>query len=290
MSALASTPLENHIAPARDWVGPAARSPHPVTFQGVLRSEWVKLRSLRSSTATLLSTGAMMLFVGAIAAALRGGLLTTGARGDGGPRGSDPTSIALSGSLLAPLIIGVLGIMLITNEYSTGTIRTTITMVPGRLPILWGKVVVLITVALPVMLVSTFATFFVGQALLSAGGAQTAAITDPDVLRAVLGTAFYLTGVAVLGLGIGTLLRGTAVSISLLVGLLFLLPGLGALLLPADWQQNVLLYLPSNAASSFTSVALQPDMLTAGGGAVVFALWVAVPLAAAAVVLKRRSV
>lgn len=260
----------------------------PVTFTGVLRSEWVKLRSVRSTTTTLVATAGTLLFVGAIAAALSGGLIAS--TGDGGPGGDDPTSTVLAGSLLAPLIIGVLGVILITSEYSTGTIRSTMTMVPKRLPVLWGKAAVLAAVALPVMVVSTLVTFFAGQALLSAGGGTTAAITDPGVLRAVLGTGLYLAGVAVLGLAIGTLLRSTAVAISTLVALLFLLPGLGALLLPASWQDNVLLYLPSNAASSFTSVATQPGLLSPGVGAAVFAAWVAVPLALAAVALKRRPV
>lgn len=283
---LAPTPHRSTAA-GPDAPGERSRLARPVTFAGVLRSEWVKLRSVRSTTTTLLSTGGIMLFIGAIGAALTGGLLSAG-DGDGG--GGDPTSTVLSGSLLAPLVIGVLGIMLVTSEYSTGTIRPTMTMVPRRLPVLWGKAIVLAAVALPVMVVSTLATFFVGQALLGAGGAETVAITDPGVLRAVLGTGVYLAGTAVLGLAVGTLLKGTAVSISTLVGLLFLLPGLGSLLLPASWREDVLQYLPSNAATSFTSVAAQPGLLGAGAGAVVFAAWVLVPLAAAAVVLGRRSV
>ena len=262
----------------------------PVSASGVVGSEWVKLRSVRSSTTTLLAAALTLLLVGAMAAAFNGGLLAEPPDGDGGPNGSDPTSTVLAGILLAPLIIGVLGVMLITSEYATGTIRSTMTLVPKRLPVLWAKAVVLTFVVLPVMVVATLATFFVGQLLLDAGGTATASIGDPGVLRALLGTAAYLTGVALIGLALGTLLRGTAVAVSALVTLVFLLPGLGGFLLPVSWQDNVLVYLPSNAASSFTSVAPGPEVLATGTGVAVFAAWVVVPMLAAAVALKRRPV
>jgi ABC-type transport system involved in multi-copper enzyme maturation permease subunit len=266
------------------------RAPQPVTAIGVLRSEWVKLRSLRSSTMTLLGSGAALLVIGAIAAAVSGGLLATPDDDGDGFGAGDPTSIAMSGILLAPLIIGVLGVLLITGEYATGTIRTTMTLVPKRLPVLWAKVAVLTAVTVPVMVLAALTTFWTGQLILDAGGAGTASLGDPGVLRAVLGTAGYLAGVALLGLASGTLLRGTAQAISVLVSLIFLLPGLGALLLPVDWQDNVLRYLPSNAASSFTTVAPGPELLSAGTGALVFAAWVVVPVLLAAVALRRRPV
>lgn len=259
----------------------------PVRFSGVLRSEWVKLRSLRSSRTTLLAAAGVLLLIGLIGAAFNGGLLAEPP--DPGDAG-DPTSTVMAGLLLAPLIIAVLGIMNITAEYATGTIRSTMTFVPRRLPVLWAKAAVLTAVALPVMVVASLVTFLSGQALLDAGDAATASLTDPGVLRAVLGSGIYLTGIAVMGLAFGTLLRGTAVAISALFGLIFLVPGLGSFLLPASVQDNVLLYLPSNAASSFTSVAPGPELLGTASGAAVFAAWVIVPLLLAAAALKRRSV
>ncbi len=261
----------------------------PVTASGVLRSEWVKLRSVRSSRMTLLASAAVLLLIGALTSALNGGLLASPDDGGGlGP--GDPTGTALAGIVFTPLLIGVLGVLAITSEYSTGTIRSTMTLIPKRLPVLWAKAAVLTAVTLPVMLVAALVTFWSGQLLLDAGGAGTVTLGDPGVLRAVLGTAVYLTGVVLIGLAAGTLLRGTAVAISALFGLVFLLPGLGSLLLPASWQDNVLLYLPSNAASAFTTVAPGPELLSAGTGAIVFAAWVVVPLIAAAVTLKRRPV
>ena len=272
----------------------AARSPQPeqaVTGSGVLRSEWVKLRSVRSSTMTLLASAGMMLFIGAAAAALNGGLLTA-SLDEGGAAPEDPTATVLGGILLVPLIIGILGVMSITSEYATGTIRSTMTFVPKRLPVLWSKAAVLTALTLPVMAVATLATFLVGQWLLGAGdlGVPTAALGDPGVLRAVLGTAAYLTGIAVIGLALGTLLRSTSAALSALFGLVFLVPLLGGFLLPASIRDNVLLYLPSNAGTSFTSVTPTPDLLGSGAGALVFAAWVVVPVLAAGVALKRRPV
>jgi hypothetical protein len=93
-----------------------------------------------------------------------------------------------------------------------------------------------------------------------------------------------------MGLVFGTLLRSTAVAISALFALVFLLPGLGSFLLPASVRDDVLLYLPTNAASSFTSVTPGPELLGTAAGAAVFAAWVVVPLLVAAVALKRRPV
>ena len=278
-----------------DLFQPAAARPQqrgrPVSTSGVLRSEWVKLRSVRSSTMTLLAAAATLLFIGVVTAAVNGGLLSTEVD-EGGPVAEDPTSMVLSGVLLVPVIIGILGVMSITSEYATGTIRATMTFVPKRLPVLWSKAAVLVAVTLPVMVVATLSTFLIGQWLLGAGdlGVPTAALDDPGVLRAVLGTAGYLTGIAVLGLSIGTVLRTTPAALSALFALVFIVPGLGGFLLPASVRDNVLLYLPSNAGTSFTSVTPVPEMLGPAAGAAVFAAWVLLPLLAAAALLKRRAV
>ena len=118
----------------------------------------------------------------------------------------------------------------------------------------------------------------------------TGSLGDSGVLRAVLGSGVYLTGVALIGLALGTIMRGTAAAISVLFGLIFLVPGLAAFLPPAGVRDNVLLYLPPNAGASFTSVIPDPELLGSRAGAVVFAGWVVVPLLAAAVALRRRPV
>lgn len=273
--------------------GPAAAAPPArsvarwrLTGRGVLRSEWVKLRSLRSNSLILAGTAAAMLVVGLVFSAIVGGVVTGPA--DGPPLVGDPTGTALQGMQLAQLVIGVLGVLAITSEYATGMIRSTFTVVPGRLPVLWAKAAVITAATFVTMLVTSFVAFLAGQALIAGGDIAPAALGDPGVLRAVVGTAGYLTGVALIGLAVGALLRSTAGAISTLVGVVFLLPGLGAVLLPASWQDNVLQYLPSNAGSAFTSVNPEAGLLSPTAGLLVFLAWIAVPLAAAAIAVKRR--
>lgn len=254
---------------------------------GILRSEWVKLRSLRSNYAVLGFSAVALLAVGTIFSGFVGGVFTN--TEEAGQFANNPAGASLQGTMIAQLIIGVLGIMAITAEYATGTIRTTFTMVPQRLPVLVAKTVVVGVVTFVTMLASSFAVFFLGQAIIGTGTVPTASLGDAGVLRAVLGTAGYLTGIALLGLAIGTLLRSTAGSISTLVALIFLLPGLGQLLLPTRWSTHVLKYLPSNAGEAFTAVHTSPDLLTPTTGLWVFLAWIVLPLLAAAVVLRRRA-
>lgn len=227
------------------------------------------------------------MLIGLLFAAITAGLVTTG--DPGSEFANNPGGATLQGTLLAQLIIGVLGVLAMTSEYTTGTIRTTLALVPKRLPVLWAKAAVVAAVNFPTMLASSFIAFFAGQALISSGGMATASLGDPGMLRAVIGTAAYLSGVAVLGLAVGTLLRSTAAAISTLVALVFLLPGLGQLLLSASWKDNVRQYLPGNAGASFSDVHATAGQLSVGAGAAVFAAWVLIPLAMAAVALRRRS-
>ena len=132
-------------------------------------------------------------------------------------------------------------------------IRSTFAAVPKRLPVLWAKAGVLAVVTGVPMLVAVFTAFFTGQAILSGDGTG-AALTDPGVLRAVLGSVGFLAGVALLGLAIGAIVRNTAGAIAALVAILLLLPGLLGLVLPSGWGDTVVSYLPSNAAAAFTTV------------------------------------
>jgi len=202
---------------------------------------------------------------------------------------ANPAGATLQGVLLAQLIIGVLGVTVITSEYSSGMIRSTLAAVPSRLPVLLAKAAVVACVTFPVMLVTALTAFFAGQLLIGSGDLATASISDPGVLGAIVGTAGYLTGVALMGLAVGTLLRSTAAAISTLFAVVFLLPGLGMLLLPESIRDSVLKFLPSSAGESFMSVLAVPGQLGAGAGTAVFVAWVAVPLVAAAVVLRRRN-
>ena len=275
----------------------AAPAGHLRVTQGrVIASEWIKLRSLRSTLYTLAAAFVVMVGFGMLAAAAVTGEIRRGDGGGpgsgGGPRGDfamDATSISLAGLTLAQMIIGVLGVLIVSGEYSTGMIRSSLTAVPRRLPVLWAKAVVVSAVALGAMLVAVFVAFFASQAIL-AGKDMDVAIGSDGVLRALIGAAVYLTGVGVLGVALGALLRHTAGAITTLFAALLVVPGLIGLVLPDSWTENVTPYLPSNAGQAFTSaVDTGQGLLGPGAGLATFLTYLVVLLAAAAVMLRRRD-
>ena len=256
-----------------------------VTQWRVIVSEWIKIRSLRSTVYTLLAAVVVVVGFGVIAALTSTGAITTG--NGGGDVGTDPVAISLTGVTLAQLVIGVLGVLVITADYSTGMIRSTLAAVPKRLPVLWAKAGVLAVVTSVPMLAAVFAAFLTGQAILSGDGGVT--LTDPGVLRAVLGSVGYLAGVALLGLATGAIIRITAGAIAAFVGALLLLPPLLSAVLPSGWGDTVVSYLPSNAAAAFTTVNPGANLLSPGAGLAVFAGYVVVLFGAAAALLIRRD-
>lgn len=251
-----------------------------VTAARVIRSEWIKLRSLRSTTITLVVALVVVIGLGLVAASV--------VSGDGlqpGNSQSDPTDLSLSGVTLGQLIVGVLGVLIAAGEYSTGMIRSTLAAVPTRLPVLWAKVVVFGTVTLLVSLIGVVVAFLGGQAILGADGVT---FSDDGVLRSVIGAAIYLTGIGLLGLAFGAILRHTAGAIGALVGVVLLLPSIVGLL-PDSWSEPISKILPSNAGSAFMSVDPGSTLLSPGAGLAVFAAWIVAALAVAAVLMRRRD-
>jgi ABC-2 type transport system permease protein len=196
-------------------------------------------------------------------------------------------SLTLTGASLAQIILAILGVLLVSGEYSSGMIRASLAAVPRRLPVLWGKAIVIGAVSLVVAIPASFVAFLLGQRIL--GDHAHVSLSDPGVLRAVLGTGVYLAAIVVLGVAIGALLRHAAGSIGLMFVLLLVAPGLLALVLPDSWSTAIVPYLPSNAGASFTSVVPADGLLSAGAGAAVLAAWIVVLLGAAAVLLRRRD-
>mgnify|MGYP001245668244 CR=1 FL=1 len=261
--------------------GPAALK---VTQLRVIGSEWTKLVSLRSTLWTLL--------VAVVSTVALGGLIATAAvtswdQFEPAARAAfDPTETALAGTDLAQIAIGVLGVLMMTGEYSTGMIRATFSAVPTRLPVLWAKTIVFSGVSFVLMLVSCLAAFLLGQAVLASEGIGTS-LGEPGVLAAVVGTAFYLTSIGVLGVALGALVRNTAGAIAALFGILLgLVPLVGLLPSELEWIGD---YLPLVVGATLKSVVSDDGLPTAGGVAVLCA-YMAVALAAAAVLLKRRDV
>ena len=217
-----------------------------VTQPRVLLSEWTKFRSLRSTVFTLLIAVVLSIGIGALISAVSASqyhTLSPAARA-----GFNPVSLSLNGTLFSQLAIGVLGVLVISGEYGTGMIRSSLTAVPGRLPVLWAKLGVFAGVVFAVMLVTSFVSFFLGQALLSSQHAGVA-ISAPGALRSVAGVALYLTVTGMTGMALGGLLRNTAAGISIFVAAFFVIPPLAGLL-PASWSSHFAQYLPSNAGQA----------------------------------------
>lgn len=255
-----------------------------VTLSRVLRMEWIKFWSLRSTVLTLAITALLTIGIGALVSGVVGS-------GDGGPGTDDfgdPTAISLSGVMLAALAMAALGVLMSSGEYASGMIRATLAAVPARLPVLWAKAIVFAAVSLVLMFATSVVAFLIGQEILSSRGLDSVALSDPGVFRAVAGASVYLTGAGLIGLALGALLRNTAGATTTVVGLLFVFPLL-IQVLPASWYETVSPVLPSNAAGSFMAVETASPALSPWPGLAVFAGYVVVLLAGAAVLLRRRD-
>jgi hypothetical protein len=254
-----------------------------VTPARAAKSEWIKLISLRSSWITMAASVVAVIGFGALIC-----YITNSHWSEFRPEeraNFDPVGRSLRGSDFAQLAIGVLGVLIVTGEYSTGMIRSSIMAVPRRLPVLLGKVAVFAAVTFVLMTVSAFVVFLLGQQLLGSHGTTLGA---PHALRAVIGVGLYLTVIGVFAVGLGFILRNTAGGIATLFGLLLVVPGLGELL-PTSWQPHILPYLPSNAGAGVFSVRTEPGMLSTWVGFAVFCAWALAALLIGALLLRRRD-
>lgn len=272
------------LAP-RGGVGEASSGPG-VTFPRILRSEWTKLRSLRSTRYSLLAAVVMMILLAVGVALAQMGRWNSMSVFD--RLRYDSIDNAVGGYHLAQLAIGVLGVMVITGEYSTGMIRSSLMAVPRRLPMLWAKALVFALVSFVLMLVATFVSFFLVQAIVTRHHVQHG-IGDPHALRAVIGAALFLTVLGLLSVGLGALIRNTAGAIAAFVFLLFVLPGITAIL-PAHMADAISPYLPLNAGTTVaTSRFDDSHHLGTWLGFALFCGYAALALAAGAITLMRRD-
>ena len=257
-----------------------------VTQRHVARSEWTKLWSLRSTRWSLLAAVAAIVGLGILVAAVQ-----TGRWAQLSPEERarfDSIDFGVGGYHLALLAIGVLGVLVISGEYSTGMIRSSLMAVPRRLPVLWAKLGVFAGVTFVLMLVSALVSFFAVQAI-TASHHVNHSLGDPHALRVVIGTALFLTVLGALGVGLGALVRNTAGGIASLVGLLFVLPGITALL-PSSTGDAISPYLPFSAGSAVaTSTFDNPHHLAPWAGFAVFCAYAVVIIAAGAVRLARSD-
>ncbi len=281
-----TSPATTSAAPSRS-AGPG-RGTHRLTWLGILRSEWIRFCTTRSTWGTLVAMGALMAVFGAVAAAASTGAVEgPGGAAPPGFDGADTVGVLTAGQTPGVLVIGVLGVMLGAREYASGMARTTYSAVPRRWRVLVARVLVLGTCSLVVIGVGVALAFMGGNAVLAAADASTASLDDDGTVRVLVGVTAYLSGAGLLGLFLGTLTRGIGLGVGAVVGLLLVLPGFGTLLLPDDWQ-DALDFLPSQAAESFTTVA--GGGLGLGTGTAVLVGWLVVVGAVAVAALHRRDV
>jgi hypothetical protein len=254
---------------------------------GALRSEWIKLRTVRSTIWTLLVT--VVLGIGfSVLSVLAAKSRSSG----GGPGGGfvvvDPTRRSLSGVIFAQLAIGVLGVLVMSAEYSSGTIRATFSAIPRRLVVLAAKTAVFGFVAIVVSEIVTFVAFFIGQAIFSSSSLPHATLGQPGVLRAVAGGGLYLTLLALFALGLATIIRHTAGSISAFVGLLLIVPLL-LNALPTNYQNDIGRFLPINIGVNVVSIAPQANSFSPWVGLLVLAAYAVGTLVIGGALLVRRD-
>lgn len=272
------TTAEPRLEPAS-----ASRPHYKVTGWRVVRSEWAKLWSLRSTWITL-SLGLLFLLVFGLIISLQfnaGNL-------DSDFDTSKAVGLSLFGLPFAQLALGVLGVLVMAGEYSTGMVRSSLAAVPRRLPVLWSKAGLYGLVAAVVGTIGALVAFLIGSQIVS-GTSAAQSLTDSGVVRCLLGAGLYLGLIGVTCVALGALLRSVAGGISVLVGVFVLAPGLTRLL-PSSWQDNVGSYLPSNAGESVYTLVPDHSALSPGAGLAVILGWTVLAVAGAAYRLKRNDV
>jgi len=230
-------------------------------FSGILRSEMCKLRTVRSTFWALAAAVVFNVAVAAVLAIVLPSHLSAHQKAT-----IDSVRVSLGGLHLSQIAIGLLGVLAITSEYSTGMIRATLVTGIG----------------------ASFAAYLIFEAFLPAGDAMRTSLAGPVALRAVTGAGLYLTVLGLLGFGLGAVIRSSAGAVAALFGLLFI-PTLLAALLPAGWQDTIGPYLPMNAGESIYTVQHQAHTLQSWPGLGVFCLYAAAALAAGFVLISRRD-
>ena len=255
---------------------------------GTLASEWTKIRSVRSTYWTLFALLVVGIGLGALVSAATANHVTH--LGKGAFLGFDATRRSLNAfSLFGSLTLMVLGAMTITAEYSTGMVRTSLTVMPRRGTVYAAKLIVFTVVGVILSLVTSFIAFLVGQSLLKSTG-HSATLSQPNVLRAVIGCALYVVLIAVISYAIGAIIRHTAGAIASMAGIVFVLP-LIVDILPTNWSQDIIRWLPTSGGDAIlsTTTPQDPNLFTAWGQLGVTAGYAVILLIIGAVLFRKRD-
>ncbi|MEV0279174.1 ABC transporter permease subunit [Streptomyces sp. NPDC050610] len=251
--------------------------------QQVLRSEWTKIKSVRSTAWTLGLAAVVTIALGALISAVSKNSFDNLSTED--RLTFDPTLTSFAGMGLGQLAMIVFGVLVVSNEYSTGMIRTSLAAVPQRGTFLFGKVAIATLLALIVAMVTSFLTFFIGQAML---GDHKATLGDPGVLRAVIGGGLYMTLITMFSMGITAVLRSPVLSLGVLMPFFFLVTNI---LGSVSATKKVGQYFPDQAGGKIMQVVPNSDDAPYGpwGGFAIMVLWVVAALFFGYLSLKRRD-
>jgi len=253
-----------------------------LTAAGIVRSEWIKLRTLRSTFWTIGIAMAVTVGFGALMASLATGDLSVIDTSD---EALGLANMATIGIQFSQLVFAVLGVLVITGEYATGMIRSTLTAVPRRLGALFAKALVLFVVTFVASAVASVLAFFAATALL-AGEGVSASLLDPTVMSMILGSSLYLGMLALFALGVGTMLRSSAGGIATVLGIMLLLPTL-LILIPVEWVGELAPYLITEAGVNMARPGFSD--LEPWQNFLVLLAWVVVTIGGAALSLRRRD-
>jgi ABC-2 type transport system permease protein len=255
-----------------------------ITLARSVRAEWIKLRSLPSSFILIASSLSAMVLIGMLGA---GGILM--AHRDGDPVAESSIFAMPTGGLpFGQLLLGALAVLMISSEFGTGAIRSTITAAPTRVPALLAKAIIAAGLGATLGVAGAFVTYAAIQPILEQENFGFG-LDETGVLVSLFSTALYLSLIAVLALAIGSLMRNSAGAIVTLIGLLFVLPMVFSMI-PGEAAATILKYLPSEAGTRLMAIETTGDQLTQTQGALVLLAWAAVPFIAALVTLKKRDV
>ncbi|GAB2858250.1 ABC transporter permease subunit [Streptomyces deserti] len=250
----------------------------------VIRSEWTKIRSVASTVWTLSLAVVVTIALGMLISALSKSEFDGMSRQD--RLSFDPTFISFAGMSLGQLAMIVFGVLVVSNEYSTGMIRSSLAAVPQRGTFLFSKIAVATGLALVVGMATSFAAFFLGQAML---GEHSTSLGEPGVLRAVLGGGLYMTLIAMFSMGVAAMLRSPMLSLGILMPFFFLI---SSILGNVDATKKVGQYLPDQAGSRIMQVVTPVDddvPYGPWGGLGIMALWVLAALVGGYLLLKKRD-